>query len=210
MDRAPYPHFVYMVRNMVNGKFYIGFTSRPLLRRLREHFNAAERIAINGAFSRAIRKYGRDAFWISAIKKVDGRDLAISEEIRLIALLRPHYNSTLGGEGQLGRRMSAATREKISKSKIGKRYPGRRRHKWDQERRARHSAPTSERWKKYAFLGPAARARSVVCLDDGRRFPSIVAAAREYGVAKSALTELCLGKRGRKTVGGLRFRYEVP
>lgn len=48
---------------------------------------------------------------------------------------------------------------------------------------------------------------SVVCLDDLEIYPSITAAAMHYDVDKSALNELCLGKRGRKTVGGHRFCY---
>lgn len=55
--------------------------------------------------------------------------------------------------------------------------------------------------------GPMANARSVICLDDGKVFPSASAAAESYSVAKSAVIELCLGKNGRRTVGGFRFSY---
>ena len=55
--------------------------------------------------------------------------------------------------------------------------------------------------------GPLSKARAVVCLDDGRVFASASSAAQNYDVARSALVELCLGKNGRKTVGGFRFKY---
>jgi hypothetical protein len=64
------------------------------------------------------------------------------------------------------------------------------------------------RFAQYRALGPAAMARAVVCLDDGIVYSSASDAARAYGVAKSALIELCLGQRGRRAVGGHHFAYE--
>jgi len=61
---------------------------------------------------------------------------------------------------------------------------------------------------QYSHMGPRALARSVVCVSDGRIFDSASAAARYYGVARSALIELCLGQKNRKSVGGLLFSYE--
>ncbi len=55
--------------------------------------------------------------------------------------------------------------------------------------------------------GPLSRARQVICLDDLEIYPSAVAAALHYDVAKSALIELCLRKNGRITVSGKRFCY---
>lgn len=55
--------------------------------------------------------------------------------------------------------------------------------------------------------GPASLSKRVVCLDDGRIYSSISEAARVYNVHSSALTELCNGKRGRKSVGGKRFQF---
>lgn len=56
--------------------------------------------------------------------------------------------------------------------------------------------------------GPAAISRKVVCVDTKQVFPSASEAARHFRVCKSSLIELCLGKNGRKRVGGLVFRYE--
>ncbi len=63
------------------------------------------------------------------------------------------------------------------------------------------------RWKQFRALGPAAYARRVMCSNDGRIFESATAAAAHYGVAKSALIELCLGQKQRRTVGGMHFKY---
>ncbi len=55
--------------------------------------------------------------------------------------------------------------------------------------------------------GPAKLGRPVICVSDGKEYPSASAAARAYDVDKSALIELCLCKNGRQTVGGHRFEY---
>lgn len=55
--------------------------------------------------------------------------------------------------------------------------------------------------------GPEKLSRKVVCLDTGEVFPSASEAARHFSVCKSSLIELCLGKNGRRAVGGLKFSY---
>lgn len=57
--------------------------------------------------------------------------------------------------------------------------------------------------------GPMKRARKVLCIDDGKIHVSASEAARYYNISKSAIIELCLGKNCRKTVSGLRFKYET-
>ena len=55
--------------------------------------------------------------------------------------------------------------------------------------------------------GPMSLQKKVICLDNDHIYQSTRDAAEAHDVARSALIELCLGKNGRKTVGGLRFRY---
>jgi hypothetical protein len=55
--------------------------------------------------------------------------------------------------------------------------------------------------------GPIKASRPVICLDTGETFQSASEAARHFNVCKSSLIELCLGKNGRRAVGGLKFSY---
>jgi hypothetical protein len=55
--------------------------------------------------------------------------------------------------------------------------------------------------------GPKKLSKTVICLDTGETFPSASEAARHFNVCKSSLIELCLGKNGRRAVGGLKFAY---
>lgn len=55
--------------------------------------------------------------------------------------------------------------------------------------------------------GPQKLSRPVICIDTGESFPSASEAARHFNVCKSSLIELCLGRNGRRAVGGLKFAY---
>lgn len=55
--------------------------------------------------------------------------------------------------------------------------------------------------------GPMAASKPVVCLDDGKEFPSASAAARHFDLAKNSVSQLCAGKYKSKMVCGHRFEY---
>lgn len=115
-------------------------------------------------------------------------------------------NYSGGGEG--GSNPSEETRRKIAAAGIGKqKHLGKRHSAATKALLAKLGTENIEIFNQYRKLGPASMSRRVICLDDGREFESASAAARHYGVAKSALIELCLGKNYRQTVGKLKFKY---
>lgn len=252
---------VYMATNKINGKRYIGMTRQTMEYRRSAHYHRAE-TGIKGygapRISAAIRKYGRDAFEWCVLETDLSIEGAKQKEIELIALLKPEYNVTKGGDGGGN---PAWNRKKIICLNDGRIFesataaahhygmsqtcPGDSANElgtmkglhfewfireWTAEERTDRIAlrnsirvqrrkksgrmPKSDRAALAALdtlgrrtTGPYAMARQVECLDDGRVFPSASSAADTYGVPKSGVIELCLGKRGRKTIGGLRFRY---
>lgn len=201
---------VYKITNLLNGKFYIGVTTKALRLRLTQHFAAATQTKknLNGAFQRAIRKYGRKAFVIEAMIECDSADVALSEEIRLIAELKPHYNSTKGGDGAAGVVFSSETRQKIGTASKGRTHRRGQKHSQETIERLRQLGhERAEIFAQYASMGPKASARAVICLDDGQQFESASAAAKHYGIAKSAVIEVCLRNPRRAQAGGRVFRY---
>jgi len=149
-------------------------------------------------------------FW-----RADGADLA---------------NRTLGGGGISGLVHTKETRKKMSvsqkkrsprpphsmevRAKISRAQMGQKRRlgipQSDKTKKilADLGRKNFEIFKKYMSMGPAASSKRVVCVNDNLSFESASAAARHYGVAKSSVIELCLGKKHRKTVGGKVFKYE--
>lgn len=202
------PCVVYKATNLINGKFYIGVTTRALARRKCEHFSAAGMGLGNGHFARAIRKHGRETFHFSVLMKCPTGSDGMANEIRLIAALSPHYNSTMGGESGGGYNLSEEGRRRIGDaSRLRKPCLGRKATPEQRARLREIGLANKDVFKKYAAMGSATLARRVACLDDGLTFDSASAAARHYGAAKSAIIELCLGRRYRKTVNGRRFAY---
>lgn len=74
----------------------------------------------------------------------------------------------------------------------------------------KRSASWIAQWMERRHRGPEASSRQVTCLDDGVVYPSASAAAQAYGVPKSAVIEMCLGRRFRQSVGGKKFQYVQP
>lgn len=96
--------FVYKVTNQVNGKVYIGKTTKRNIRiRWREHIQEAERGG-KTPFKRALRKYGYDKFVLEPLCEVRTLTELNEEEARFIALYQSQipekgYNLTGGGDG---------------------------------------------------------------------------------------------------------------
>jgi group I intron endonuclease len=97
---------IYKAENKVNGKIYIGKTSKPLVQRIHDH----EKSASNGSpfyFHKAIRKYGVSGFLWIPISKHYSEDKLNKMEMYYIKYLGSKipdgYNSTDGGEGVCGR-----------------------------------------------------------------------------------------------------------
>ena len=116
------PTIVYQARNIKNGNLYIGVTRRTLTQRKNKHLAAAIR-GTRGRFYNAIRKHGPGAFEFTLVKECGSYYEALAEEVTQIAILKPAYNVTRGGEGALGYRHSKAERARMQERKIGKPGP---------------------------------------------------------------------------------------
>ena len=137
----------------------------------------------------------------SGIIRTEHQRIEISKRMtgNQVWLGRSHSEETINKikdklSGRPGRKKSQEEKDKISKTMTGKKRP--------KETCNKMSASMTKRWAKNPFYG-----RKVICLDDGNIFVSCAAAGRFYNINSSALSELCNGKRGRKTVGGFRFAY---
>ena len=112
---------IYLIRNEVNNKCYIGQTTRKVKERVDEHIKKKKG---NLILARAVRRYGIDNFSFETLQsRVPHRLLGEKEKhyIKKHKTLSPHgYNLTEGGDG--GSRQSPEIRRKISKSLKGRRF----------------------------------------------------------------------------------------
>lgn len=124
---------IYRVTNQINGNFYIGQTKMRLGSRWSKHKQDA-RNGKGWVLASAIRKYGCEAFVVDVLEEQEDKDALNQAEIRLIAAMKPEYNSCAGGGGvgspskevrqklsaaRLGKKISEVTRQRMSQSQKG-------------------------------------------------------------------------------------------
>lgn len=126
---------IYMLKNKVNGKIYIGQTRRPIHKRLAEHETGKnDRCRL---IYRAIKKHGWEKFEKDYYECPD-EDLNFDEEllVREMDTLAPWgYNLREGGgsngkpceetrrklrESKIGKKLSDETKQKLRESRLGK------------------------------------------------------------------------------------------
>jgi group I intron endonuclease len=116
--------YVYLIKNLVNGKCYVGQTVKSVKKRTKEHFRAA-RNGSGYAIHKAIRKYGEGAFSINLLVTCDASILDTLERYFIKSygtsiFSGSGYNMTLGGGATSGWSPSEETRRKISDANKGK------------------------------------------------------------------------------------------
>ncbi len=111
---------VYLARNRMNGKGYVGLTTKPVLARWRLHIQQRNS---SMAISHAIRKHGEDVFDLFLLEECDDvKALKIAERKwikRLDTFHGPGYNLTEGGDGLLGYRHTEDAKRRISEAHRG-------------------------------------------------------------------------------------------
>jgi group I intron endonuclease len=113
--------FIYKITNLLNNKFYIGFTNMTLKKRFSNHKSNARKLSNNMIIGRAIRKYGEENFIIEEICNHPDPEYCLKVlEPKFIKELQPEYNSTLGGEGIIGFHHSQKTKDENSKRTLGR------------------------------------------------------------------------------------------
>lgn len=108
---------VYCHENRVNGKRYVGITSREITERWRDGKG------YQNCFGRAVEKYGWDSFEHYVLFEDVTESFAKHKEKELIkcfnCLVPNGYNLTEGGDGNCGWKPSQSTRDKISRATTG-------------------------------------------------------------------------------------------
>lgn len=116
--------YVYLHRNTVNGKGYVGWTSTSMEWRWRRHCYSAQE-GSRLYFHAAIRKYGIESFTheiLDVLATEAGAKRAEKLWIKRLGTFGSGYNLTMGGEGVMGLRypVSEETRQKMSKAHKGR------------------------------------------------------------------------------------------
>ncbi len=114
---------IYKAVNKINGKCYIGQTSKKLSKRKTDHKSRANTKNFSiSAFYPAINKYGWDNFTWEILEYCDSKEELDEMEFHYILQYDTYkngYNLTLGGEGDCGYKHTVETKRIMSKLKEG-------------------------------------------------------------------------------------------
>lgn len=95
--------YIYLIKNKINNKVYIGKTTRSYERRWYEHIYKAYNDQKTYAINEAIRKYGKENFNFEVIEQCEDKMLNEKEEFYIkfygSYIKDKGYNLTFGGEG---------------------------------------------------------------------------------------------------------------
>lgn len=111
---------VYLITNNLNGKQYVGQTTKSIDTRFRRHCWASEYIK-NMPICLAIKKYGKENFSIEALAKCDNQealDALESYYAKKLNTFSPNGYNLKAGKGRGA--MSEETKEKIRQANLGK------------------------------------------------------------------------------------------
>ena len=119
---------IYCIKNKINGKEYIGLTTRDLTSRWKQHIyesNKQNSWEWKTPLGNAIKKYGKNYFEVfvlfncNTIKELKQKEIELIEE-RKSLVEHGGYNLTKGGDGKLGCKLTKETKNKISLGNLGK------------------------------------------------------------------------------------------
>lgn len=163
---------IYIIKNTINGKCYIG-QSCHINRRILEHTsNLNHGVCFNVHLQRAWNKYGSDAFTFEVLEECDVEKLD-EREIYYIQLYKQKcelYNQTDGGGGVRGFKLSEEAKAKISARHKGKFV--------SEEQRIKMRDNAIEWYKTH--IGP--KSIKVVCINTGEIFDNASLAAEKFNI----------------------------
>ena len=215
---------VYMHKNKINNKVYIGITRR----KPHQRWGNGSGYKQNSYFYNAIKKYGWDNFEHIILFENLHPDDAYKKEQELIALFKSNhkeygYNRSIGGEfGSLGVVVSEETKEKIRKARTGKNLSDEAKEK-DRlahlgSKNAMWGKPSPKRGRKFGALSEShkeklrekSNPKMVMCIELNIIYESISQAERETGINKGSIANACIGRTqsaGKKNNQPLHWKY---
>lgn len=111
---------IYKIVNTVNGKFYIG-SAINFERRWALHLSLLRRnMHHNIKLQRAWLKYGEPAFEFIVVERAPADRMLVVVEQKWMDSMKPFYNIAQIAGSQLGVKLSAETRRKMSVARVGK------------------------------------------------------------------------------------------
>lgn len=208
---------VYTVKNKINGKSYVGQTTRKLSVRWVEHCKG------NGCgikLQKAIRKYGKESFNVSVLEvcsTVEALNIAEAKWIKELDTIKRGYNLNSGGlnsipSDETRKKMSDA--QKLIQARNKEKTSIRMKKLWQSEEyrllleSRRRGIKKSDTAKFNMSLSAGKRKKPVAKIKNGvvvETYPSVAEASRSNGYDSSNIFSCCAGRSN--SAYGFNWKY---
>lgn len=196
---------VYIIKNKITGKFYIGSTCNSFARRFSSHKHDLRKgIHKSKYLQRSFDKHGEGAFLFWPIKFLSDPKVIRETEQLYIDVLKPQYNTAkYVDKPMLGRKLSEAQVEAVRQRMKG-RTPWNKGKPFSIEVRMKMSK--NGKGKGQGKTRPKKPSTKSVLRDDGQVFKNTEEAARAIHVKPNTITKSISDSKCRR-VKGFRFCY---
>jgi group I intron endonuclease len=191
---------IYKISNKINNNTYIGFTSRKIESRWKQHLKDSK--SKNNTIYKAFRKYGIEAFYCVVIYQTLDMDHAKYMEKYFITAYNTYkngYNETMGGDGTIGYNHSNKTKKKISdsiKENPNIYLPKSKTHKNRISRALKGNIDRNDKWKERQSISQS-KITYLITYKNGKTdiITSLNKFAKDNGYEQAALNRLYLKKQ---------------
>lgn len=196
---------IYLITCLVNGKKYVGQTTKTVEKRFKEHVRRKKSL-----ISKAIHEFGVENFTVEVLEECETSEQLNARECYWIAYfdcISPKgYNCTNGGQGGWHHTPEACAR--IAAANSGENHPMYGRHHTPESKAligasSKGRRPSEETKAKLSAAQPEKHA--VICIETGEIFDSVAAAARRYNINRSQIIIAC--QQHQRMVDGKHFWY---
>ena len=211
--------YIYKVSNNINNKVYIGQTIRTIQDRWKQHMKDSKQDRYSKIhFYRALNKYGINEFYIEEVENVEYEDLIdLKNKLNELEMyyinkfnsFKGGYNSSYGGEGNVGLKHSEASKEKMRQARIGTKLP-------DSQKRS-ISLHSAKFWKGKKMPKDVVKKISIQHKIPVNQYDtkgnfiklwdSCADVERVLKINHANITKVCKGKEHCNTAGGFIWKY---
>lgn len=192
--------FIYVLKNLINEKVYVGQTKNPKQRRA-THFYTAKR-NIKYPLYRSIRKHGAENFSFEVIEECDDTVINEREQFWIVhfSSFNPEkgYNLTNGGEGASNYKHTKEHRKRLMGNTFGKGHH----HTVDARKRMSVARRGKSKTREWINKINKANMKAVQLIDTNgliHSFESATEASQKTGVPRSTI---CVGCKTRRIING--------
>jgi group I intron endonuclease len=196
---------LYKITNKVNGKSYIGQSTRSIETRWKQHCRKTKSRYKCTLLYYAIQKYGSEAFEIKPLARCNSLDEMNHREEYYIKIFntmsKNGYNLTTGGKS---RTPSVESRRKMSRAGKGRKKSKKHRDNISMALSGRSKSASHKINISNSTNGLTAK-KAIICDQTGIVYASIVEAAKILKLSRCHLSNMLCGRN--KTCKGLTFTY---